>query len=124
MHPQPNPGDDTEDALGPGEQLAQIRAGGGLRRPAEVQDADRGDHRQPADHVVEPAVTGGILPRRAGGRVPADGGEPEALREVSQREAMLTQQPLGVGSGDARAQFGLHRRLVERVQRVEPAQVQ
>ena len=114
----------AEDALGADEQLAQVGPGGRLRGPAEVQDAGRGDHPQAADHVVEPAVTGGVLAGGAGRREAADGGEPEALREMAQREAVLAEQSLGVRSGDAGAEFGLAGDLVEPVQFVEPAQVQ
>ena len=120
----PHPGDDPEHALGADEQLAQVRARRGLRGAAEVEHARRCHRAQAADHVVEPAVSRGVLTRRAGRREAADGGELEALREVAEREAALAEQSLGLRAGDAGAQFGLPGHLVERVQFVEAAQVQ
>ncbi len=77
------------------------------------------DGAQTADHVVEAAVSGGILPRGAGGGEPADGGELEALREMAQREAVCAKQCLCLWSGHARAELGLTGHLVEAVQFVE-----
>ena len=109
-------GDDAEHALGADQQLTQIRARGGLRRPAEVEHARRCDGAQAADHVVETAVARRVLPGRPGRGEAADRRELEALREVPERETAFAEQPFGVGSGDARAEFGLPGHLVERVQ--------
>ena len=79
---------------------------------------------QPADHVVEPAVTRRVLARRSGRGEAADRGELEALREVAEREAAFAEQAFGLRPGDAGAQFGLAGDLVERVQLVEAPQVQ
>ena len=102
----------------------KIRAGGRGGRATEIERAGRGDHPHAADHVVEPAVAGGVLAGGPGRGVAADAGEPEALREVAEGEAALAEQALGLRAGEAGAQFGFAGDLVEPVQGVEAAQVQ
>ena len=96
VHPHAHAGDDAEHALGADEQLAQVRARRGRRRPAEVEHARRGDRAQAADHVVEPAVARRVLAGRPGRGESADRRELEALREVAEREAALAEQSLGL----------------------------
>jgi len=124
VHPQPHAGDHAEHPFGADEQLPQIGAGRRSRRPADVQDAGRGDGAQPAHHVVEPPVTRRTLTRRPGGGEATDGGVAEALGEVAEGEAAFAEQPFGIRAGDPGAEFGLARHLVEPVQRVEAAQIQ
>ena len=91
---------------------------------AQIQRADRGDHPQPADHVVEPAVAGRVLAGRPRRREAADGGEFEALREVPEREAAFAEQAFGVRAGDAGTEHGDAGHFVEGDELVEAPQVQ
>ena len=99
--------------------MSQIRTRRGFRRAAEIEHARRRHRAQAADHVVEAAVAGGVLARRAGRGEAADGGELEALREVAEGEAVLAEQAFGLWAGDAGAQFRFTGDLVERMQLVE-----
>ena len=124
VHAHANAGDDAQRALRADQQLPQIRSGRRLRGPAQVEDTGRGDGPQSADHVVEPAVTRGVLTGRAGGGEAPDRREQETLREVAQREAAFAEQAFGLGPGQAGTQFRLPGHLVEGMQCVESAQVQ
>lgn len=124
VHPQPHRRYYAEYALGSEQQLAQVGTRSRRRGPADVQRARRGDHAQPTDHVVDPAVTGRVLARRAGRRESADRRELETLREMAEREAVLAEQSLGLGAGDARAEDGFTGDVVDAHQLVEPAQIQ
>ena len=123
MNPHPHPGDDAECALGSGEQFAQVRAGRRGRRPADVQHARRRDDPHASDHVVESAVTGGVLTGGPGGGETADTGEAETLRKMAEGETPFAQQTFSVRSGDPGAEFSLARGLVEPVQGIEATQI-
>ena len=58
VDPQPHLGDDAEDSLRADQELAQVWARRRRRHPAQIHGAHRGDHAEPEDHVVEPAVAG------------------------------------------------------------------
>ena len=124
VHAHTDAGDDAEYAFGADQQLAEVRARRGLRRPAQVEDAGGCHRAQAANHVVEPAVSRRVLPRRPGRGESADRRELEALWEVPERETEFAEQAFGLRARDARAQFGLAGDLVERVQLVQPAQVE
>ena len=124
MNPHPHPGDDAEHALGSGEQLTKVRPGGRGGGAAQIQHARWSDNPHSADHVIEAAVTGGVLPGGPGSGETADAGEAEALREMPEGETMLAEQALSLRPGDPGAEFCLPGGLVEPVQGVEPAQIQ
>ena len=123
VHAQPHLGDDAEGALRADQQLAQVGAGGRFRCAAQIHRAHRGDHAQPANHVVEPAVARRVLAGRSGRREAADGGVLEALREMPEREAVFAEQAFGVRPGDPGPENGLAGHLVEGDQPVEAAQI-
>ena len=121
MHANPHAGDDAEGALRADDQLTQVGTGRRCGRTAQVEDAGRGDDRQAAHHVVEPAVARGVLPRRPRCGEPADGGEFEALREVAEGKAFRTKEFLGLRAGDAGFEFGFAGLLVDGDQPVQAA---
>jgi hypothetical protein len=61
VHSHPHAGDHSEHAFGADEQLAQIRARRRRRGAPHVEHTGRGDRAQSAHHVVEAAVSGGVL---------------------------------------------------------------
>ena len=117
-------GDHAEGALGAHHHLAKVGAGSVGRGVAQHELALRG--RDPeADHQrVEPAVARGRLARGAGDREAADRGVLEGLREVTERQAVLGQQRLGLRPAEAGLEGGGHRAGVHGEQPVEAEQVE
>ena len=110
VHDERRLGDDAERALGPDEELREVRPDG--RRgapPADVHDLAVGEHDGEAAHdVLDLAVAVGVLARAAAGQPPADGGELEGLGEVADGQAGGARRGLELGPEAA----GLGRRPV------------
>ena len=124
MYPNAHAGDDPEHALRADQQLSKVGARGRLRCAAEIEHTRRCHRAQPAHHVVEAAVTRGVLAGRPRRGEPADGRELKALREVAEGVAALAKETFGLRSGQSRAQLGFPGHLVEGVQLVQPPQIQ
>lgn len=95
VNPHTHVRDDAEGALGADKKLTQIGACSGCRRTPGLDHSTRGDNGEALNHVLEAPVSSRRLPRRPGGGKPAQSGEQEALREVPDRETVLTQKLLG-----------------------------
>ena len=122
--PDGDGGDDAEGALGAEHELAQVGAGGVGRRGAEDPLTARGGDPQAHDHRVEAAVAGRGLAAGAGRGEAADRGELEGLGEVTQHQAALVQQRLGLRAAQAGLEGGGHRLLVDGQQLLHPHQVE
>ena len=114
-HPQRHLGDDPERALGAQRQAEQVGAGGRGRRVADLQHPGRRGQGQPGHELVEAADAGRVLAGRARGRVPADGGELPALRQVPEGQALAVERLLQRRSAHARPDGDQRRRHVERL---------
>lgn len=127
MNPHTHVRDDAEGALGADKELTQIGgACSGCRRTPGLDHSTRGgDNGEALNHVLEAPVSSRRLPpRRPGGGKPAQSGEQEALREVPDRETVLTQKLLGPWAGSSAAERRNARFLVQPDKLIEPAQIE
>ena len=90
MSSKPDARDDAKRAFGTEEQLVEVGSHGRGRAAAGGDHGAIGEHYFEAnDHVFDLAVAGAVLACAAAGDPSADGGDVEALRQVTNREAVL-----------------------------------
>ena len=98
LQSHPRLGDDAERALGPEHQAVRRRTRPGTGQAERLADADRGDHADRLDEVVDVGPQGGVVTAGPGGDPAAQAGELEALGEEAQGEVVRAELVLERGS--------------------------